>query len=207
MCRALLTVCWHTSGLILADPTTFRRDFTRRDALPVEGGSANDYDYVSGDPVNGLDLAGTCGFPGNPFKKCGPTKEGAAISGPPGSAPFPEPESEPTGRIKDILNVTSGVLSAEAAALIVAGVSPTCPVVCAVAGGVVFTFANVTSWAKTAIECLDAGPGSACVTSLIFQGAQQYVDLLARGTAFTAPVKKVISKVGQSIVNGIGSFF
>ena len=27
---------------------------------PVEGGSANDYDYVSGDPVNGLDLDGLC---------------------------------------------------------------------------------------------------------------------------------------------------
>ena len=27
---------------------------------PVEGGSANDYDYVSGDPVNDLDLSGTC---------------------------------------------------------------------------------------------------------------------------------------------------
>jgi hypothetical protein len=27
---------------------------------PVEGGSANDYDYVEGDPVNGFDLAGTC---------------------------------------------------------------------------------------------------------------------------------------------------
>jgi len=26
----------------------------------VEGGSANDYDYVSGDPINGFDLAGTC---------------------------------------------------------------------------------------------------------------------------------------------------
>jgi hypothetical protein len=26
----------------------------------VEGGSANDYDYVSGDPVNSFDLAGTC---------------------------------------------------------------------------------------------------------------------------------------------------
>ncbi|MFD7449662.1 PA14 domain-containing protein [Kitasatospora sp. NPDC059827] len=26
---------------------------------PVSGGSANDYDYVNGDPVNGLDLAGT----------------------------------------------------------------------------------------------------------------------------------------------------
>jgi len=25
----------------------------------VEGGSANDYDYVSGDPVNGFDLNGT----------------------------------------------------------------------------------------------------------------------------------------------------
>jgi RHS repeat-associated protein len=29
---------------------------------PVEGGSANDYDYVSGDPVNGLDLAGTFNY-------------------------------------------------------------------------------------------------------------------------------------------------
>ncbi|MGH9267933.1 MAG: phospholipase A2, partial [Acidimicrobiales bacterium] len=27
---------------------------------PVEGGSANDYDYVAGDPVNGLDLSGLC---------------------------------------------------------------------------------------------------------------------------------------------------
>jgi hypothetical protein len=26
----------------------------------VEGGSANDYDYANGDPVNGLDLTGTC---------------------------------------------------------------------------------------------------------------------------------------------------
>jgi hypothetical protein len=29
---------------------------------PVVGGSANDYDYVSGDPVNGLDLGGTWGW-------------------------------------------------------------------------------------------------------------------------------------------------
>jgi RHS repeat-associated protein len=27
---------------------------------PIEGGSANDYDYVNGDPTNNLDLAGTC---------------------------------------------------------------------------------------------------------------------------------------------------
>lgn len=27
---------------------------------PVEGGSANDYDYTNGDPVNGLDLSGLC---------------------------------------------------------------------------------------------------------------------------------------------------
>jgi RHS repeat-associated protein len=27
---------------------------------PVEGGSANDYDYTNGDPINGLDLAGLC---------------------------------------------------------------------------------------------------------------------------------------------------
>ncbi len=26
---------------------------------PVEGGSANDYDYVSGDPIDNFDLAGT----------------------------------------------------------------------------------------------------------------------------------------------------
>jgi RHS repeat-associated protein len=32
---------------------------------PVEGGSANDYDYVSGDPVNSFDLAGTCKANGN----------------------------------------------------------------------------------------------------------------------------------------------
>jgi len=30
-----------------------------RSSYPVEGGSCNDYDYVCGDPVNGLDLAGT----------------------------------------------------------------------------------------------------------------------------------------------------
>jgi len=39
---------------------------------PVEGGSASDYDYSFGDPVNNFDLNGQCGFPGNPFKKCGP---------------------------------------------------------------------------------------------------------------------------------------
>ncbi|QXC60973.1 hypothetical protein KSP35_22105 [Aquihabitans sp. G128] len=38
---------------------------------PVEGGSANDYDYTSGDPVNGRDLDGNCGTFGNPWKKCG----------------------------------------------------------------------------------------------------------------------------------------
>ena len=27
---------------------------------PVEGGSSNDYDYVSGDPINGFDLDGLC---------------------------------------------------------------------------------------------------------------------------------------------------
>jgi len=41
----------------------------------VEGGSANDYDYTSGDPVNSFDLDGRCGF-GNPFKKCGPGHKG-----------------------------------------------------------------------------------------------------------------------------------
>lgn len=31
---------------------------------PVEGGSSNDYDYVSGDPINRFDLSGTCWGPG-----------------------------------------------------------------------------------------------------------------------------------------------
>lgn len=47
---------------------------------PVEGGSANDYDYVNGDPVNDFDLTGTCGF-GNPFKKCGRGHEGRCLFG------------------------------------------------------------------------------------------------------------------------------
>ena len=36
------------------------RQCLRSRSHPVEGGSANDYDYVNGDPVNGLDLAGLC---------------------------------------------------------------------------------------------------------------------------------------------------
>ena len=31
---------------------------------PVEGGSANPYDYALQDPVNGYDLSGTIGVPG-----------------------------------------------------------------------------------------------------------------------------------------------
>jgi RHS repeat-associated protein len=42
---------------------------------PVEGGSANDYDYTSGDPVNGRDLNGQCGL-GNPLRKCGKGHKG-----------------------------------------------------------------------------------------------------------------------------------
>lgn len=43
-------------GVRLYDPTLGR--FLQVD--PVEGGSSNDYDYVSGDPVNELDLGGLC---------------------------------------------------------------------------------------------------------------------------------------------------
>ena len=38
---------------------------------PVVGGSANDYDYVNADPINGTDLGGTCGVWGAPWRKCG----------------------------------------------------------------------------------------------------------------------------------------
>ena len=43
-------------------------------ADPVEGGSANTYDYVGGDPVNGLDLAGLC-IP----DECDPRGTGTAL--------------------------------------------------------------------------------------------------------------------------------
>ncbi len=42
-------------GVRLYDPQTGR--FLSTD--PIEGGSSNDYDYVAGDPINNLDLAGT----------------------------------------------------------------------------------------------------------------------------------------------------
>ncbi|MCW2573591.1 MAG: repeat-containing protein [Frankiales bacterium] len=45
------------TGIRLCDPALGR--FLEVD--PVEGGSCSDYDYVCGDPVNGLDLSGTCG--------------------------------------------------------------------------------------------------------------------------------------------------
>ena len=37
--------------------------------VPVEGGSANDYDYCSGDPVNCTDLDGTISLPGNKLEQ------------------------------------------------------------------------------------------------------------------------------------------
>jgi RHS repeat-associated protein len=36
---------------------------------PVPGGSANTYDYVNQDPVNGYDLAGTCSVTGNKWRR------------------------------------------------------------------------------------------------------------------------------------------
>ena len=45
-------------GVRLYDPSVGR--FLETD--PVAGGSANAYDYVNGDPINGSDLGGTCGW-------------------------------------------------------------------------------------------------------------------------------------------------
>ena len=45
-------------GVRLYDPRLGR--FLQTD--PIQGGSANDYDYVAGDPVNDFDLAGTFSF-------------------------------------------------------------------------------------------------------------------------------------------------
>ncbi|GEM_PF-2976466 len=42
---------------------------------PVEGGTANDYTYVT-DPLNSFDLDGMCGVFGNPFKKCSKDQKG-----------------------------------------------------------------------------------------------------------------------------------
>jgi len=58
------------------DPTLGR--FLETD--PIEGGSANDYDYTNADPVNGRDLDGNCGW-GNPFKRCGRGHKGRCIFG------------------------------------------------------------------------------------------------------------------------------
>ncbi|HEX3394840.1 MAG TPA: RHS repeat-associated core domain-containing protein [Acidimicrobiales bacterium] len=77
-------------------PATGR--FLQRD--PVEGGSASDYyDYVYGDPVNGSDLAGTCGHFGNPFNPCEDKGLVAVPSVQPNGsvAPLPDPTiNEPT---------------------------------------------------------------------------------------------------------------
>jgi hypothetical protein len=48
---------------------------------PIEGGSANDYDYVNSDPTNGYDIAGTCGVFGNPLRPCGRGHRGASSLG------------------------------------------------------------------------------------------------------------------------------
>ncbi|MCW2573601.1 MAG: hypothetical protein JWO88_3659 [Frankiales bacterium] len=53
---------------------------------PVEGGSANDYDYVSDDPVNGYDLNG--------MKQCADAAcKTTVVSGPNKLAPAPKPPS------------------------------------------------------------------------------------------------------------------
>jgi RHS repeat-associated protein len=46
---------------------------------PVEGGSANDYDYVSGDPVNGQDLSGNCFWDACVFETWAVATIGAAV--------------------------------------------------------------------------------------------------------------------------------
>ena len=53
------------------DARPWRSRFLQAD--PVEGGSANDYDYdyVSGDPINAFDLDGRCGWAVWKFWGCG----------------------------------------------------------------------------------------------------------------------------------------
>ncbi len=62
----------------------------------MEGGSANDYDYVGGDPVNGRDLDGRCGFPGNPFQRCQPAGASAGTPMYGGGSVGPPPPPEPS---------------------------------------------------------------------------------------------------------------
>jgi hypothetical protein len=44
-------------GHARSEPSNYRR-LASDPSVPVEGGSANDYDYMGGDPVNNFDLAG-----------------------------------------------------------------------------------------------------------------------------------------------------
>lgn len=64
---------------------------------PVAGGSANDYDYASADPVNRSDLDGRCGRLGNPFKSCKKQKSQPAGAAPTNSGSGNPAPSEATG--------------------------------------------------------------------------------------------------------------
>lgn len=48
---------------------------------PVEGGSANDYEYAAGDPVNGFDLDGKRCWTGRNANGCKAFLEASGVSG------------------------------------------------------------------------------------------------------------------------------
>src|SRR5215210_1584372 len=56
-----------------------RRQLASDPSVPVEGGSCNDYDYVCGDPVNGLDLGGYAAQPALDVKWMAETHNGWTV--------------------------------------------------------------------------------------------------------------------------------